>query len=86
MNLLQQSQVLKKDHQFEFVWFQSGVVLARKQKETPIIRIKTADDLTKIIEQATVTIEESEDDNFQSPIQSRNIKTRAAVAAGSSQV
>lgn len=85
LNLLQQSQILKKDHQFEFVWFQSGVVLARKKKETPIHRIKTADDLKKIIEETTVTIVESEDENSHSPVHSRNINTRAAGAAGGSQ-
>lgn len=85
LDLLQKSQVLKKDHQFEFVWFQGGVILARKQKDSPIYRIKTVDDINTAIKQTvSVTIIESDEDNFQSPIQSRNQKARGGdVAAGS---
>lgn len=70
LDLLQKSQVLKKEHQFEFVWFQSGVVLARKHKDLPIYRIKTEDDINTAIKQSSsITIVESEDETFQSPIQ-----------------
>lgn len=83
LDLLQKAQVLKKEHQFEFVWFQSGVVLARKQKDMQIHRIKTVDDIKTVIkDNSSITIE-SEDDNFQSPIQSRNNIAAAGVAGGS---
>lgn len=48
LDLLQQSQILKKDHQFEFIWFQSGVILARLHKDSKIYRIKTSEDITAL--------------------------------------
>lgn len=49
LDLLKQSQILKNDHQFEFIWFQNGVILARKNKDSKIYRIKTSEDITNII-------------------------------------
>lgn len=50
LNLLHQSQILKKDHEFQFVWFQSGVVLVRKRKDSQIHRIKTSEDINTTIQ------------------------------------
>lgn len=84
LDLLQKSQVLKKEHQFEFIWFQGGVVLARKQKDSQIYRIKTVDDISTAIKQASsIVVVESEDEQFQSPIQSRNNIHSAEKAGGS---
>lgn len=80
LNLLHESQILKKDHQFEFVWFQGGVVLARLKKDFPIHRIKTLDDINKIIEKAVST---TSTHHRQPQIQSRNHTATGSVAGGS---
>lgn len=59
LNLIKQSKILKNEHAFEFVWFQSGVVLARKNVDSQIQRIKTLEDVNTIIKSSTTVITEA---------------------------
>lgn len=47
--LLKKAKEIAKRKQYKFVWFKDSTVLARKTDDSPIIKIRSEDDLKNIV-------------------------------------